>query len=165
MLGNGLAGVAVVAEVDGTGPTGTSITGNYISGNTVGGIRLSGATGIQITGNVIGGGSTDANFGNFDSGILVLNSPNNTIGGTSADAVNTIEFTRVAPLENPDYGSGNGLVIAGAGSTGNFVLGNTVTQNSQEGIVIAEGASANYVGSFIGGEPQAGTGIRRSAAT
>ncbi len=159
-LGNGLAGVAIVGDADGTGPTGTTVTGNYISGNSVGGIRLSGVTGILITSNVIGGGSTNpnANFGNVDSGILVLNSSQNTIGGTTAGNGNTIEFTATAQDPNEDYGSGNGLVVAGAGSTANDIEGNLVIHNSQEGIVLAEGASANDVGTPEG-TPQAGPGV------
>ena len=158
---NGLAGVAIVGDANGSGPIDTLVTGNFISGNSMGGIRLSGSgvTGTTITANVIGGGSIDptSNFGNVDSGILILNSPGNTIGGTTTGSGNTIEFTSAASAPNEDYGTGNGLVIAGAGSTGNYVLGNIVTQNSQEGIVLAEGAAQNYVGTSADAS-QAATG-------
>ena len=164
VLGNGLAGVAVVADADGTGPVNSTITGNVIGGNVVDGIRLSGVTGTKITGNFIGSDSTDLDddFGNFDSGILISNAFGNTIGGTNTGDANTIKFTSLAPIADPDYGTGNGIVIAGSGSTTNFVEGNLISQNSQEGIVIAEGASSNSVGSYAG-PPLSGPGVPTSA--
>ncbi|MFO0953902.1 MAG: Calx-beta domain-containing protein [Isosphaeraceae bacterium] len=98
---------------------GGSIAGatNTIDNNRLHGIYLSGAgaTGNVIQGNVIGlnpdGGSA---FGNAFDGIHLDDAPNNTIGGTSPAARNTISANN------------NGVVLNGAGSTGNIVQGNFI---------------------------------------
>ncbi|MEZ5652839.1 MAG: DUF4347 domain-containing protein [Burkholderiaceae bacterium] len=127
--------------------------GNLVSGNGGNGIELrAGTTGTVIAGNTIGlaaDGTTP--IANGSNGILVLDAAGNTIGGLGAPSRNIISGNASA-----------GIRIDGVGSTGNMVLGNyigtTVTGlaaagNSQEGVKITGGASANQVG-----DDQAGAG-------
>ncbi len=119
--------------------------GNTISNNRNHGILLigAGASGNTIAGNVIGlnpdGGSA---FPNAFDGIHIDNAPNNIIGGTTANARNTISSNN------------NGVYITGAGATGNIVEGNfigtgtdgvTSLGNAVDGVVI-DNAPLNTIG-------------------
>ncbi|MCA1971595.1 MAG: tandem-95 repeat protein [Caenispirillum sp.] len=130
--------------------------GNVISGNQGWtGIGLGpSASGTLIAGNLIGlnaaGSAALANAGN---GITVM-SPNNTIGGIVAGARNVISGNL-----------GRGLVLTGAGATGNVVIGNyigtdvtgtqdingTTQQSGVSGIVLDAGASSNRIGTDADG--------------
>ncbi len=118
--------------------------GNIIAGNTNDGIDiLSGESGAQIVNNYIGLSPLSDILGNGHYGILVSNSPNNTIGGPTTDASNFIESN-----------SASGVVITGQPSTGNAVEGNYIgvmpngirEPNTGDGILIS-----NAPGNFIGG--------------
>ncbi|MDH3397302.1 MAG: right-handed parallel beta-helix repeat-containing protein, partial [Acidimicrobiia bacterium] len=114
-----------------SGVIGTSAAGNLISGNAWYGIYIWGAnaTGNKIQGNIIG---LDALATNpvpnaFDTppraGILLSNAPGNTVGGIGAGEGNIIS------------GNGDvGLVVGGASSTGNAILGNQMYDNVDLGI-------------------------------
>ncbi len=118
---------------------------NAISGNDSHGIVLSSSSayGNDIKGNLIGTDLTgNTAIGNFD-GIHIVNSPNNTIGGTGANEANVI--------------SGNdqrGIFMVNAGTTGNNINGNrigvgpdgtTTVPNNGSGIRIAQGPSNNTI--------------------
>jgi len=85
--------------------------------NTAGGIWLRGLGGNTIEGCYIG---TDvngtANLGNYGTGVVIRDVPNNTIGGTTAGAKNVISGSQ----------DGHGVVIEGSSATGNKVLGNYI---------------------------------------
>lgn len=98
--------------------------GNVVSANNSG-IQLSGGSGSTIIGNTVGfaaDGTTDR--GNTQFGVWILNSTNNTIGGSSAGNGNLI--------------GGNDLrgVYLDGTSSGNQVLGNTIRANTEDGLFI-----------------------------
>ena len=160
-LGTNSAGTAASAN----GQQGLSINGspnniiggstaaqrNVISGNALRGILISGAgaTANTIQGNYIGINAASSGAVPNIIGIFVSDAPANTIGGASPGEGNVI--------------SGNtqiGLQIAGAGSTGNVVQGNTVglnaaggapLPNGTRGIDIVTGAAGNTIGGTSAG--------------
>ncbi|MGP0066722.1 MAG: right-handed parallel beta-helix repeat-containing protein [Isosphaeraceae bacterium] len=161
---------------------GISITGD---GNTIGGttaaanvIGLNNSYGVDlenpaasnlIEGNLIGTDAAGRNLGNgFD---VLVNSGNNTIGGTSAAAANTIGFSTQYGLQitTPSLVEGNfigtnpsgqdlantyGIRVYGSDSTigGSSGGGNVIGFSSQAGVDI-EGASILVEGNFIGTNP------------
>jgi hypothetical protein len=107
--------------IGGTGAgEGNVISGNYDQAGTYSmGLHLSSTLGgTSVLGNIIGTQKDGVSYvaGNLqDKGINFLNCPNNIIGGNTAGARNVI--------------SGNetfGMVIGGAGSTGNIIKGNYI---------------------------------------
>ncbi len=153
-VGNAYAGVEI-----GLGATGNRIGGttaaarNVISGNTSQGVYIqgTGTNGNVVQGNYIGvNAAGTAAVGNGFAGMVVyLGAQNNTIGGTVAGAGNVI--------------SGNlsqGIVIRGAGATGNSVQGNYVGLNAAgtaavpnvfSGLEISVGAQNNTIGGTVAG--------------
>jgi Domain of unknown function (DUF4214) len=117
---------------------------NVISGNGGDGIQLGSIAVVHgnyttIEGNFIGtdptGHSARANQGN---GITVFSSGNNTIGGTTAGAANTIAFN-----------SQSGVVIDGAigledgAESFNTILNNSIFNNGFKGIVLQNSGNQN----------------------
>ncbi len=156
-IGTNLEGDAPVANGVGISlgaPINTLIGGsaaaarNIISGNLNEGLRLgSDSTLTQIQGNYIGTDVSGTFAVDNTTGVLVFNSPNNTIGGTVASARNLI--------------SGNvaGVVLFGNSATGNLVQGNFIgTQangigalpNTKDGVAITDG-TGNIIGGAGGG--------------
>src|SRR5262249_44391962 len=105
-VGNGGGGVLLVGD-EGTLVGGTA-TGarNLISGNAQAGVLVAGGhSGMVVQGNYIGTDATGTKaLGNALDGVLV-NGPNNTIGGTAAGARNLISGNK-----------GHGVFIAAASS-------------------------------------------------
>jgi hypothetical protein len=130
--------------------------GNYISGNGAQGILITGGTGVQgnqVVGNLIGTdlGTLSTPGGllplpNTDQGILIDNSPNNTIGGLLTSSLNVIAAN-----------GSDGLAIQGASATGNLVEGNYFGFNITGGLEsLAIGNTLNGIriassGNTIGG--------------
>lgn len=88
--------------------TGDTLAGNVISDNETGGVEIHGGSGIALSGNDIGtlaGGETPAGNGQFQAadGVAAYNSPDLTIGGSSAGLGNVISAN-----------DGHGVYIAGA---------------------------------------------------
>ncbi len=121
-LGNSGSGVSI------SGASGNIIGGtaagarNIISGNDGQGVDLRG-NGNVVQGNFIGTNVTGAAaLGNSIIGVSILNASNNTIGGTTANAGNTIAF------------NGNGGVVLTAPDpipvTGNAILSNSIFSNT-----------------------------------
>jgi hypothetical protein len=145
---------------------------NVISGNGQDGVLIEGslATGNRVEGNFLG---TDASGtldrGNSGEGVLILNAPANTIGGTASGAGNII--------------SGNdnvGVAIVASGATDNEVLSNHIGTradgsgdlgNSNNGVIILNaagntiGGTASGVGNTISGNDANGVEIFGSLAT
>ncbi len=138
-LPNVLAGVGVHSGGSNT------IEGNVISGNSRYGVGLAGGTvGNQVIGNLIGTDATGtAALGNSHAGVFITdNAANNSIGGTTAGAGNTIAF------------NGRDGVILGLDlefllppGTGNAVLSNSIFSNTGRGIDLdTDGVTLNDVG-------------------
>lgn len=117
---------------------------NFIAGNERYGVNISGT---GTSGNIIDG---DGIINNFSSGIVIsAGASNNTIGG--------IAFGNVISAND-----GAGVVLTGAGVTGNIVEGNTIGTNGDatsalgnltSGIELMDGARLNTIGgSAVGAE-------------
>jgi hypothetical protein len=139
-LGN-YHGVLVYDAPDNTIGGTTAAERNVASGNTYG-ITIGGAiskataTGNRILGNYVG---TDASgtrdLGNSLYGVLVVDTPNNTVGGTTAGARNVI----AANMQQ-------GVVVSGATATGNRILSNAIFDNGGPGIDLGnDGPTPNDV--------------------
>lgn len=150
-LGNDIDGVYLEAPANTVGGT-TSGARNVISGNNTFGIEIYGstATGNNVQGNYIG---TDKNgtadLGNRFEGVIIGDSSNNTIGGTTSAHRNVISGN-----------GGAGVDIYGSTSTGNAVQGNYIGTKSDGtsalgndfvGVWIELGASNNTIGGTASG--------------
>ncbi|MGI9288701.1 MAG: DUF4347 domain-containing protein, partial [Pseudomonadales bacterium] len=131
---------------------GSTISGLIINGFNVG-IELDNSDGNTIVGNWIGLDETGlAAPGNANQGIEILNSANNTIGGSTAADRNVISGN-----------NSDGIIMWGASTTTNTIKGNYIgvdstgnapLGNSGDGIAIGGGANNNT----IGGDRTAGEG-------
>ncbi len=157
-LGNNNVGVAILNSATDNTIGGTAAgAGNTISANSADGVHIAGAgtTGNLVEGNLVGtdGSGTHA-LGNDGSGVVIATGAgNNTIGGTTAGAGNTI--------------SGNldeGVLISDPGTTGNLVEANLIGTdaagthalgNDGAGIAIQNSATDNT----IGGTPPAARNV------
>jgi parallel beta-helix repeat protein len=142
-----------------SGATGNTVGGtqpgarNVISGNRGYGLDMigSGTTGNVVQGNNIGTNAAGtAALPNGDRGVIIqASAADNTIGGTAAGAGNLISGNM-----------GRGVDIFGSGTTGNQVLGNHIgttldgtaaLPNSDDGVAIDFGATANIIGGTAAG--------------
>ncbi|HWB13392.1 MAG TPA: MBG domain-containing protein [Pirellulales bacterium] len=130
----------------------TIVFNNVISGNLRGGIAVSnGASGNHFTGNFIGTNSqASTTIPNFGVGIEINNAPGNTIGDPDSTLGNQIANTQTN--QNPSLGAdpneslGNGILIIGSASGGNHIENNTLAANANDGVMVNELASGNYIG-------------------
>ena len=117
-------------EINGAGNTiggTTTADRNIISANTNDGILISGsgATGNVVSGNDIGTDLTGTvALGNLSAGVGITGASGNTIGGTAPGAGNVISGN------GTPEGQGAGLLINGAGASGNLVQGNFIGTDS-----------------------------------
>ncbi|MCA9245539.1 MAG: right-handed parallel beta-helix repeat-containing protein, partial [Planctomycetales bacterium] len=153
-LDGSLAGVGASADglfITAGASTVRGLVINRFAGN---GIHLSDNGGNVIVGNFIGLDLTGTQArGNGADGVFVANSPDNRIGGTTAQERNVISGN--------DSPSGDGIELNGNLSTGNEILGNylgtdvtglVAVPNDSNGIEI-DGAITNLIG---GEDPGAG---------
>jgi len=122
---------------------GLKITGG---GSTLKSLIITGGPGVVLE---TGGGNTitGCRLSGLTDGVLINNSPDNQIGGTSASESNEIG------------GNGYGVRINGAASSGNIITGNYIGlfsdgsdgRNTLVGVAI-EGASGNRIGGTTVGE-------------
>ncbi len=143
VAGNNTIGGAVANTIGGT----SAVAGNVISGNKRAGVVITGGgtSGDLVEGNYIGTDSTGSNtIGNGVAGVLInAGAVNNTIGGTSAGAENVISGNKA-----------EGVLISGAGTSGNVVEGNYIGTNptgtealpNKNGVLIQAGAVNNTIG-------------------
>ncbi len=135
-LGNGADGVQVNTSSRGNVIGGTATgAGNLISGNNSDGIELAtGATTNQILGNIIGANLTGTNaLANTAHGVN-LSTTNNTIGGVTAGAGNTLAFN-----------GGDGVFVP-SGSN-NVIRGNSHFSNTGLGLDLGtDGVTVNDTG-------------------
>ncbi len=156
-IGTDLAGLAPIANLAGvfidSAPKNVVI-GDLISGNTSAGVVIEGTDSVLnlIQGDLIGtdvtGSRAIGSASPQQSGVLLDDSPDNIIGGTT--------------LGTRDVISGNvaGVVITGFNATGNLVLGSLIGTDSTGRVAVPNatgvyinGSSANAIGG-----PEAGAG-------
>ncbi len=135
-IGNGFDGVLLSASNTTIGGT-VSGSGNVISGNRRSGIRILSGAGNRIQGNLIGtdikGASAMSNAGH---GVLIRESFDNLIGGTSEGAGNIIAFNR-----------SDGVNLASTAGPGNGILSNSIFSNASLAIDLNEdGVTPNHLG-------------------
>ncbi len=113
---------------------------------TYGGVAvIGGPGGNRIVGNIIGSDEFPSVLGNKPDGILVLNSPGNQIGEPGSLLQNQVVSS-----------SRHGILVSGAGSSGNRIQGNRIgvrdhpvawsAPNAGSGIQLESGASNNRIG-------------------
>jgi len=89
---------------------------NLVSGNRMGGILLGGAEFTHVVGNLVGTDVTGhVAITNFGVGIYLIDAPRNSIGGTSAAAMNVVSGNR-----------SEGIALGGTNCTGNTIQGNFI---------------------------------------
>jgi hypothetical protein len=151
-LANGNAGVDISnapnTTVGGTQPAQRNVLSASAAGD---GVQIAGsqATGNKVLGNYIGTTADGSSgLGNTGDGVVIDSAPNNTVGGTTSGARNTISDNRF------------GVFISGSGATGNKVEGNRIgieadgsggLGNDGHGVLISAGASNNTVGGTASG--------------
>ena len=129
----------------------TTAARNIISGSASHGVYITGANGNTVLGNYIGTDVTGTiDLGNTGSGVYIENSANTTVGGSVASARNVISGNE-----------GSGVVITGASSTVNVIVGNYIGTNAAgtgdlgntlNGVQLIAGANANQVGGIAAGQ-------------
>jgi hypothetical protein len=137
-LGNGAAGVHIESA------PGNLVDANRIAGNIGDGVRIQGpaAGGNILTFNFMG-----HTFGNGLAGVRVDNAPDNVVG---------LPAPSTALRRNAIRGNGGpGVHISGAGATGNRLLGNDIEDNAGDGVLISDGAHANFIGTDSDGADDA----------
>ena len=157
-LGNRDAGIYINGAPN-TVIGGTSVDArNVISGNghwrsfivVASGITISGSssTGTQVLGNLIGTNVTgSAALGNGGDGIVLVNSLNNTVGGTTPGGRNIISGNGVHGVEIDNTATGN---LVRGNYIGLNISGNAALGNGGDGVYISD-AAANTVGGAVGG--------------
>lgn len=134
------------------------------------GIRLQTGGSNVVTGNYIGTSAAGtADLGNNASGVMLDNSPNNTVGGVTPSARNILSG-------NNQYG----VLLNGAGSSGNTVQGNYVgtdlagaldVGNTLDGINVlgapnnSVGGTAAGAGNLVSGNDRHGVSLSGATAT
>jgi hypothetical protein len=134
-LPNGASGVEIRgASSNSIGGTAAG-AGNLISGNTLDGILITDVPAAASTANLVQGNKIGTNVAgtgavaNGGSGVHILAS-NNTVGGTTAGAANTIAFNKA-----------DGVFVESG--TGNAIRQNSIFANAGLGIRAAPGANNN----------------------
>ncbi len=194
--GNGLNGILL----QGNGVTGNTLLGNYVGTNAAGTFTIpNGLDGIRIsqgadttTIGVTGAGNFIAGNGRHGVNIAGTGCSNNIVAGNSI-AFNNAAGVRIAggatnnTLGGASPTPGNvmaingtfGVLITGAGTTGNKVQGNFIGTNSNgtaaaanmlDGVVIEKGASGNFIGgagtgNLISGNNRFGISIKNDGTT
>ncbi len=177
-LGNGSSGIGILSNNNTIGGSSAGAR-NIVSGNNGNGIVVGGgATGNTIKGNYIGTNAAGtSSVANTADGILIVQAPNNTIGGT-----NSVTPGGACTGDcNLISGNGaNGVGIWQSGATGNSVKGNFIGVNPAGTGAVANGdigleiqdAANNTVGgttaadrNVISGNIGAGVSITSTGAT
>ena len=165
-LANG-AGVVIGSSSNTIGGT-TASAANVIGFNISEGILVSGTDAAKnvVLGNFIGTDAAGANLGNPIG--LMVETPSNTIGGTSTGAANIIGFSASEGIEITGQGASDNLVA------GNFIgtnssganMGNPVGVSLETGLEFTiGGTSPGYAANVFGFNSTAGLQITGAAAT
>jgi CSLREA domain-containing protein len=120
--------------------------GNIIGFNGASGVFVgdAGTTGNRVLGNFIGTNAAGDDLRHVRDGVAIgMGASGNTIGGAATGEGNTIGFNRF------------GVMLEGAGTTGNALLGNFIGTNAAgdqnlgnvfHGVLVRSGASSNVIG-------------------
>jgi hypothetical protein len=111
---------------------GSTVQGLVISNFRAGGIRIETNGGNIISGNFIGTDHTGTDYQGNQLGIEVIDSPYNTIGGTTPGKRNLISAN-----------SGSGISITGANATGNVVQGNYIGTDASGTEILGNGFNSS----------------------
>ncbi|HYP39497.1 MAG TPA: hypothetical protein VEX13_03985 [Chloroflexia bacterium] len=111
---------------------GSTVQGLVISSFRAGGIRIETNGGNIVSGNFIGTDHTGTDYKGNQVGIEVMNSPYNTIGGTTPGKRNLISAN-----------SGSGLRITGTNATGNVVQGNYIGTDASGTAILGNGINSS----------------------
>lgn len=145
-------------ELDGTGRSygimlqggGTTVRGLAIHGYQGAAIEIAAAGGNTVAGCFLGTNAAGAAADSNRFGVLVQDSPNNTIGGAGVNEGNVISGNTL-----------NGVKVTGGASVGNRIIGNRIgldaggaraIPNRFHGILVDRGASATVIGGGSAGE-------------
>lgn len=141
-IGNRVNGIYVSGSTDAQIGGSEPGAGNLISGNNWG-VEIINATGARIQGNLIGTDVTGTSAINNGTGIGLLNSANNLIGGGESGSRNVISSSGTNITVFYDQSTGNRIQgnYIGVNATGTAKLG-----NNAHGVNIAYGANGNIVG-------------------
>ena len=170
-LGNGIHGVRLSAVAGNTIGGTAAGAENLISGNTQSGIKLeAGANSNTVQGNAIGLDiSLSLDRGNMQHGVFIVDSSNNTIGGTAAGAGNAISGNDLNGVSITQItGTSTGNMVQG-NTIGTNAAGNAAVGNSYHGVRIG-GASGNTIGgtaadagNLISGNSESGVKLEDNA--
>ena len=150
-LGNKISGIGIFHAPN--NQIGEPGAGNVISGNDRAGIQIlsPASTGNAIQSNLIGVTATGQGFlGNGWAGVMIVNAPDNTIGGSGPDEGNVISGNQA-----------EGISIFEPAATGNMIEGNliglasdgsTALGNFLQGVAIWGSATQNFVGGLAAGQ-------------
>jgi len=134
-LGNASHGVAIDDVPNNTIGGTTTGARNVISGNNGNGVSILGNDGNKIMGNYVGTDATGTkDLGNTYHGVYIDYGKDNTIGGTTAGERNVISGN-----------NGNGVLIEGAGATGNKVTGNFIGTDKNGAAPLGNSANGVYI--------------------
>jgi CSLREA domain-containing protein len=148
-LGNGHAGISLDGGTDNVIGRNALGAPNLVSGNDRAGIDLVDTTNSTILGNLIGTDATGMNaLGNSDDGVEVFGGQGNRIGGTTADARNTISDNKAGidlllSDENTVQGNRVGTRSDGTGNLGNRFGGILISGHDNQ--IGGPGAAGNIV--------------------
>jgi CSLREA domain-containing protein len=158
-------GVTIIGLDDFGVPSKTRVRANIIGGNRSHGVRIAGgAFGNVIANNHVGTSPGGLDLGNGGNGVLVENSPRNTIGGDPAAGEDNLitrnheAGVRVAGPEsvaNDVFGNGIGLnrvsgVEIVAGAAGTRISANLITSNMKAGVYIEDSDGTSLTNNLIG---------------
>ena len=141
---------------------------NVIGFNTGAGVSISGAggTGNVVLGSFIGTDPGNANLGNAVG--VVVNSGNNTIGGTTAAMANVIGFNSTAGVQIAVGGTTGVVVIGndiGTDPSGRKALANDIGVEVNDGTSTTIGGTAAGSGNVISGNLTAGIELEGSGVS
>jgi parallel beta-helix repeat protein len=131
-----------------TGASGCTIQDNDVINNNSLGIAMQYSSGNTILTNTI--------TNNYVAAVALIASTGNTIQGNNASSTQLV----VIP-GSPDQYLGYGIVLeedGGNASTGNSIIGNTVNNNTSDGIYFGQGSNGNYIinGNTVSGNERDG---------
>ncbi len=150
--GNKLSGVIIAQGTTGNIVGGTTPEShNIISANSGAGVRISSSSSSNsVQGNFIGIAKNGGLLGNSRSGVEIVEASDNTVGGNTAGASNTIAGN------GGGFSGGNGVTVVGAGAAGNRILRNSITANEDLGIDLSNAGLGDGVTPNDPKDPDAG---------
>ena len=144
-LGNGGSGIMMLTDSANNTIGGAGNAMNLVSGNRGHGVAMKGA---GVTNNLVAGNFIGTNL----AGDIALPNAVNGINinqGANGNTVGENDFSVVTFVAG---NNGQGINIAGAGTSGNTVIQTTIGSNLVSGVRITGGATNNRIGGSVDGE-------------